>query len=56
MKDMKELRYFLEIKVVRNREVRQFIIDQSIYIRMILERFNMKYCNPVFTSIATGIK
>ena len=55
MKDMRELRYFFSIKIIRDHEVRQLIIDQSIYIRMILERFDMKDCNFVSTSV-TGIK
>ena len=56
MKDMGELRYFLGIKVTRDREERQLTIDQNTYIRMILERFGMEDCNPVSTPIATGTK
>jgi hypothetical protein len=56
MKDLGELKYFLGIKVTRNRQARQITIDQSTYIRMVLERFGMQDCNPAYTPMATGVK
>ena len=56
MKNMRELWYFLDIKVIKDHEEYQLIIDQNIYICMILERFDMKDYNFASTSIITGIK
>src|SRR5271154_3276918 len=54
MKNLKELQYFLEIQVQRNRSKRQFYINQSEYISFILKRFEMKDNKLAFTSIATS--
>ena len=54
MKDLGELKYFLGMQVYRDRMKRQIHINQSGYIKTILERFNLLDCNPVSTPIATG--
>src|SRR5271170_6857875 len=54
MKDLRELQYFLEIQVQRNRSKRQLHINQSGYISSILERFGMEDSKPALTSIATN--
>jgi ribonuclease HI len=56
MKDLGPLRYFVGILVQRDRERRTLRIDQSGYIDMILQRFDMENSAPVATPIATGTK
>jgi Reverse transcriptase (RNA-dependent DNA polymerase) len=56
MKDLGPLRYFVGILVQRDRERRTLRIDQSGYIDMILQRFDMENSTPVATPIATGTK
>src|SRR5271154_138449 len=54
MKDLKELQYFLEIQVQRNRNKQQLHINQSEYISFILKRFEMKNSKSALTLIATS--
>src|SRR5436190_23944860 len=56
MKDMRELKHFLGIQVRRDREHRQIHIDQNEYINTILEKYDLADCNPITTSITTGIR
>src|SRR5205814_9716278 len=56
MKDMGELKYFLGIQVLRDREHRQIHINQNGYVNSILERFGLLECNPVSTPIAAVTK
>jgi len=56
MKDLGPLRYFVGILVQRDRERRTLRIDQSGYIDMILQHFDMENSTPVATPIATGTK
>jgi hypothetical protein len=56
MKDLGPLRHFIGILVQRDREDRKLRIDQSGYIDMILQRFDMEESNPVATPIATGTR
>ena len=54
MKDIGELTYFLGIQVHRDREL--IHIDQSGYIRMILERYEMQDSKSTRVPLATGTK
>ena len=56
MKDMRELKHFLEIQVRWDREHRQIHIDQSEYINTILEKYDLANCNPVTTPIITSTR
>jgi hypothetical protein len=56
MKDLGPLRYFVGILVQRDRERRTLRIDQSGYVDMILQRFDMENSTPVATPIATGTR
>jgi hypothetical protein len=56
MKDLRLLRYFVGILIQRDREYHKLWIDQSGYIDMILQRFDMENSKPVTTPIATGTK
>jgi len=56
MKDIGELTYFLGIQVHRDREQKLIHIDQSGYIRMILERYEMEDCKSTRIPLATGTK
>src|SRR5579859_8128408 len=56
MKDIGELKYFLGIQVQRDRKNRRIHIDQSGYIWIILDRFDMENSNAASTPEATGTK
>jgi hypothetical protein len=56
MKDLGPLRYFVGILIQRDREHRKLRIDQSGYIDMILQRFDMENSKSVNTLIATGTR
>ena len=53
MKDIGELKYFLEMQVHWNWEEWQVHINQSGYIESILNKFKFFESNPVSTPIAT---
>ena len=56
MKGLGSLRYFIGIRIQRDREQGKLRIDQKGYIEMILQRFEMENSKPVATPIATGTK
>src|SRR5947207_124564 len=56
MKNMGELKHFLGIQVRRDREHRQIHVDQSEYINIILEKYDLADCNPITIFITTGIR
>ena len=54
MKNMGETSYILGVKIQRNRSKRLMCLSQEHYIQNLLERFNMKDCNPIDTPYARG--
>lgn len=46
----------LGIRIMRDNEKKTISIDQSQYIREVLERFNMKNCNAVISPLEPGIR
>lgn len=54
MMDMGEASYILGVKIIRDRSRKLIALSQKSYIEKILERFNMKDCNPCDTPIAKG--
>jgi hypothetical protein len=56
MKDLRPLRYFVGILVQRDRERRTLRIDQSGYVDMIFQCFDMENSTPVTMPIATGTR
>ena len=54
MKNMGEASYILGVKIQRNRSKRLMSLSQEHYIQKLLERFNMKDCNPIDTPHARG--
>ena len=55
IKDLGELRYFLGIRVVRDRVNRKIAIVQDAYTARILESFKLTKINPKATPMATGL-
>lgn len=53
MVDLKEIRFFLGIKIQRSGN--KLTLDQSAYIKTVLEKFNMVDCNPVKTPLVSNI-
>lgn len=49
MKDLNEIKFFLGIKVTRCDD--KITLDQSAYIKTVLNKFNMHDCNPVNTPL-----
>ena len=49
MTDLGEVSLILGMKITRDRSKRTLYISQTDYTRSILDRFNMKDCNPVST-------
>jgi hypothetical protein len=56
MKDMGEANYVLGIKILRDRSKKLLGLSQETYIKKILERFSMQFCNPIDTPIGKGDK
>ena len=54
MTDLGELRYYLGLHVVRDRERRALLLHQRKYIEETLELFGMAECKPVKTPLNTG--
>ena len=54
MKNMGEASYILGVKIQRNHSKRLVSLSQEHYIQKLLERFNMKDCNPIDTPYARG--
>ena len=55
MKDLEELKYFLEMQVTRNC-LYWIHVSQSSYISKILKHFDIENCNSTSTLLATGTK
>lgn len=53
MTDLKEIRFFLGIKIERTEN--KITLDQTGYINTVLKRFNMSDCNPIQIPIAKDI-
>lgn len=49
MVDLKEIRCFLGIRIQRTKNI--ITLDQELYIKTVLEKFNMSDCNPVSTPL-----
>lgn len=49
MTDLKEIKLFLGIKITRH--ANEITLDQSVYIKTVLNKFNMHDCKPVKTPI-----
>src|ERR1700678_2379706 len=56
MKDLGEVRHILGIQVHRDRQARTLTIDQSAYIKTIVQRFGMWESRPVSTPMDPGMK
>lgn len=54
MKDMGQASHILGMRITRNENI--ITLDQSSYIRRILDRFHMSECNPSQTPMETGLK
>jgi len=54
MTDLGKMRYFLGIEVLQSMD--GIFISQQKYAQEVLERFNMKQCNPVHNPIVPGFK
>ena len=54
IKDMGEAGFILGVKIHRDRSKKLLALSQEVYIKKILERFNMSNCNPIDTLIGKG--
>jgi hypothetical protein len=54
MKDMGEIQSYLGVNITRDRVNRTMEINQSDYIKGIVERFSMRDANPVSTPLPAG--
>lgn len=53
MTDLNEINFFLGIKIDRSDDT--ITLDQSAYIKTVLNKFNMYDCNPVNTPLETKL-
>lgn len=56
MKDLGAAQYCIGLHIIRDRENGTISLDQKGYIDIILERFNMSECNPVYTPMDASMK
>ena len=56
MQDMGEIQWFLKVKITRDRNKRSITLDQSLFARHILSRFNMTDCKTSPTPIDASTK
>ena len=56
MKDLGKLDYFLGVNVVQNVGAGEVFINQSTYVRSLLEKFNFTEARPVKTPVDTSAK
>lgn len=56
MKDLGKAKGFLGIRLIRNKEAGSISIDQKKYIHNMIDRFNMRDCNPVLTPMELQCK
>ena len=56
MTDCGELKYFLGVKVQRNRPLRSLTLSQAHFVDQILHRFGMSESKPVATPLDTSVK
>jgi hypothetical protein len=54
MKDLGPLEHFLGVRITRDREHRRLTLDQTVYIKSIIEKFNMAEAKAVVTPSADG--
>jgi hypothetical protein len=54
--DLGDVKYFLGLEIIRNREKRSIILKQSKYIDNILTKFSKKNLNPISTPMEPGLK
>ena len=54
--DLDELTRIVGLEVKRDRKNRMTYINQNLYIRKVLDRFNMSNCNPVKTPLDLNVK
>jgi hypothetical protein len=54
--DLGAAAYFLGVRIQRDRKLSTISLCQDIYIRKILERFNMQDCHPVNTPIKGSLE
>jgi len=54
MKDMGEAKFILGVKIHRDRSKNLITLSQESYIEKILERFRMRDCKSIDTSVAKG--
>ena len=54
MTDLGEINSYLGVSITRDRSLRLLEIDQSRYIREIVNRFRMSDSNPVHTPLPSG--
>ena len=56
VKNLGELSYFPDVKIVQDRIAGTIWIGQLIYTEGVLEKYGMKNCKPVATSADAGLK
>ena len=55
MRDLGDLRWFLSVRVIRNREFGTISIDQSQYFQKLLEEYNYVDCKGISTPMEAGL-
>jgi ribosomal protein S3 len=54
MEDLGPAKYFVRVRITRDREERTITLFQDAYINKVLERYSMKNCHSVDTPMAAG--
>ena len=54
MTDLGPVERFLGLRIRRDRQKRQILVDQSEYVQTVLERFQMSNCKPAKTPLPAG--
>jgi hypothetical protein len=56
MNDLGEAKFCIGFKIEPNKRTGEISLNQSLYIKKILARFNMTECNPVYTPCETDLQ
>jgi hypothetical protein len=56
MKDLGEAQFLLGVQIVRDRAARTLTISQGEYVKNVVDRLGLKFCNPTASPLDSGTR